>query len=91
MRTSGENTKHEKRESANESAERFCFFPYPRTRDQIDQDVRMGRVYPLADVLFKFLFGKPERAELFLDLLNALMFPDGERAFTQIAFIERER
>ena len=50
-----------------------------------------GRVYPLADVLFKFLFGRPERADLFLDLLNALMFPDGERAFAQIAFIERER
>ena len=45
----------------------------------------------MADVLFKFLFGRPERAELFLDLLNTLMFPNGERAFTQVAFIDRER
>ena len=48
------------------------YFPYRRTRDQIDQDVSRGRVYPLADVLFKFLFGRPERSELFLDLLNAI-------------------
>ena len=61
-----------------------------RTRDQIDQDVSQGWVYPLADILFKFLFGRPERVGLFLDLLNALMFPDGDRAFTQIAFINRE-
>ena len=66
------------------------YSPYRRTRDQIDQDVSRGRVYPLADVLFKFLFGRPERSELFLDLLNALMFPNGERAFTRIVFIDRE-
>ena len=56
----------------NEGAENAGLYDSPcrRTRDQIDQDVRMGRVYPLADVLFKFLFGKPEKAELFLDLLN---------------------
>ena len=68
----------------------FYYSPYRRTREQIDRDVSRGRVYPLADVLFKFLFGRPERAELFLDLLNALMFPNGERAFTQVAFIDRE-
>ena len=47
-------------------------------------------MYPLADVLFKFLFGRPERSELFLNLLNALMFPEGDRAFTQLSFIDRE-
>ena len=78
----------------NEGTENAGLYDFPcrraRTRDRIDQDVSQGRVYPLADVLFKFLFGRPERASLFLDLLNALMFPNGERAFTQIAFINRE-
>ena len=76
----------------NEGTENAGLYDSPcrRTRDQIDQDVSQGRVYPLADVLFKFLFGRPERTGLFLDLLNALMFPDGERSFTQIAFINRE-
>ena len=84
--------KHERREQMNESTENTALYYslYRRTRDQIDQDVRQGRVYPLADVLFKFLFGRPERADLFLDLLNALTFPDGDRAFTQITFIDRE-
>ena len=80
-------------EGGEEKGENALFYsPYQRyrTRAQIDQDVSQGRVYPLADVLFKFLFGRPERAELFFDLLNALMFPDGERAFTQITFIDRE-
>ena len=76
----------------NEIGESSALFysPSHRSREQIDLDVSQGRVYPLADVLFKFLFGRPERAELFLDLLNALMFPNGERAFTQVAFIDRE-
>ena len=93
MRTSGKSAAHERRDPMNETGENAALFYYPRrrSRDQIDRDVSQGRVYPLADVLFKFLFGRPERAELFLDLLNALMFPNGERAFTQVAFIDRER
>ena len=91
-RTSGGNTRHERRDPTNGSEENAAFYysPYRRTQEQIDRDVSQGRVYPLADVLFKFLFGRPERSELFLDLLNALMFPNGEQAFTRIAFIDRE-
>ena len=93
MRTSGKSAARERRDPMNETEENAAFFysTRRRSRDQIDRDVSQGRVYPLADVLFKFLFGRPERAELFLDLLNALMFPNGERAFTQVAFIDRER
>ena len=94
MRTSGKSAAHKARlNEMNEIGENAALFysPRRRSRDQIDRDVSQGRVYPLADVLFKFLFGRPERAELFLDLLNALMFPNGERAFTQVAFIDRER
>ena len=89
---SGKSAAYERRDPMNGSEENAAFYysPYRRTREQIDRDVSRGRVYPLADVLFKFLFGRPERAELFLDLLNALMFPNGERAFTQVAFIDRE-
>jgi len=92
MATNGKSAAHERRDPMNGSEENAAFYysPYRRTRDQIDRDVSRGRVYPLADVLFKFLFGRPERAELFLDLLNALMFPNGERTFTRIAFIDRE-
>ena len=92
MRTSGKNATHERQGPMNRTEENAAFFysPYHRTREQINRDVSQGRVYPLADVLFKFLFGRPERASLFLDLLNALMFPDGERAFTQLSFIDRE-
>ena len=92
MKTSDKSAEHEARNDMNETGEGSTLFysPSHRTREQIDRDVSQGRVYPLADVLFKFLFGRPERAELFLDLLNALMFPNGERAFTQVAFIDRE-
>lgn len=92
MRTSDKSAAHEAQNDMNETGEGSTLFysPSHRSREQIDLDVSQGRVYPLADVLFKFLFGRPERAELFLDLLNALMFPHGERAFTQVAFIDRE-
>ena len=92
MRMSGKNAARERRDPMNETEENAVLFysPRRRSRDQIDWDVSRGRVYPLADVLFKFLFGRPERAELFLDLLNALMFPNGEGAFTRVVFIDRE-
>ena len=93
MRTRGKSAARERRDPMNETEESAALFysPRRRSRDQIDQDVSQGQVYPLADVLFKFPFARPERAELFLDLLNALMFPNRERAFTQVAFIDRER
>ena len=80
MRTSDKSAAHEVQNDMNETGESSTLFysPSHRSREQIDLDVSQGRVYPLADVLFKFLFGRPERAELFLDLLNALMFPHME-------------
>lgn len=78
MKTSDKSAAHETRfNEMNETGESSALFysPSRRSREQIDRDVSQGRVYPLADVLFKFLFGRPERSELFLDLLNALMFP----------------
>ena len=92
MGTGDKSANHERQVHMNgdDGSAALFYSPYRRTREQIDRDVDQGRVYPLADVLFKFLFGRPERSELFLDLLNALMFPDGERAFTQLAFIDRE-
>ena len=74
MRMSGKSAARERRDPMNETEENAVLFypPCRRSRDQIDWDVSQGRVYPLADVLFKFLFGRPERLELFLDLLNTL-------------------
>ena len=57
MATNGKSAAHERRDPMNGSEENAAFYysPYRRTRDQIDRDVSRGRVYPLADVLFKFL------------------------------------
>ncbi len=74
-----------------EKADSDLFYsPRSGTRTQILRDIGRGRVCPLVDVLFKFLFGRPDRSELFLDLLNALVFPDGERAFSSVSFINNE-
>lgn len=60
------------------------------SENEILEDIEQGRVYRLADCYVKFLLGKPERAPLFIDLLNAIIYPDGERLFTAIEYIDRE-
>ena len=72
--------------------EAFSFLPdgVPRTEEQLFADIERGHVFRLADCYVKFLFGKQERAPLFLDLLNAVIYPGGERAFTTIQYVDRE-
>ena len=62
----------------------------PRNERELERDLEQGRVYRLNDKFFKFAFGKPERKALFLDLINSIIFPDSESAFTDITFVDRE-
>ena len=60
------------------------------TDEQIEEELDQGRVYRLNDRFFKFLFGLEERKHLFLDLVNALVFPDGSAGFTDFEYASRE-
>ena len=58
--------------------------------EQVREDLDSGRVYRLNDRFFKFLFGGEDRKHLFLDLVNALVFPDGSTGFTGFEYTNRE-
>ena len=58
--------------------------------EQVREDLDSGRVYRLNDRFFKFLFGGADRKHLFLDLVNALVFPDGSTGFTGFEYTNRE-
>ena len=65
MKTSDKSAAHETRfNEMNETGESSALFysPSRRSREQIDRDVSQGRVYPLADVLFKWAAGAVPRA-----------------------------
>ena len=60
------------------------------TDRQLEEELDKGRVYRLNDHFFKFLFGREDRKTLFLDLVNALIFPDGAAGFTGFEYANRE-
>ena len=62
----------------------------PVTEGQIEAELEQGRIYRLNDRFFKFLFGREERKPLFLDLVNAFVFPDGSGSFTDLKYANRE-
>ena len=57
------------------------------TEHQAEEELETGRVYRLNDRFFKFLFGGEDRKHLFLDLVNALVLPDGSTGFTENNFL----
>jgi predicted transposase/invertase (TIGR01784 family) len=63
----------------------------PKTRQQLEEDADRGKVVRLFDSVFKYVFCKEERSPIFLDLVNAIVFPNGERQFTKVRFIDREK
>ena len=67
---------------------------YPKmaslTDRQLEEELDRGRVYRLNDHFFKFLFGREDRKTLFLDLVNALIFPDGAAGFSGFEYANRE-
>ena len=62
----------------------------PATDRQAEEALETGRVFRLNDRFFKFLFGGADRKHLFLDLVNALVFPDGSTGFTGFEYTNRE-
>lgn len=62
----------------------------PLTEEQLEEELDRGRVYRLNDRFFKFLFGREERKPLLLDLVNAIVFPDGQAGFTGFDYANRE-
>ena len=62
----------------------------PVTEGQIEADLERGKIYRLNDRFFKFLLGREDRKPLFLDLVNALVFPDGSAGFTGLEYANRE-
>ena len=62
----------------------------PVTEQQVEEELARGRIYRLNDRFFKFLFGREERKPLFLDLVNAFVFPDGSGSFTDLKYANRE-
>ena len=45
----------------------------------------------LLDSLFKYVFCREERKDVFLDMVNAFVFPEGEGAFKELHFLDREK
>lgn len=69
----------------------YTFMPQmPITEEQLERDLNAGKVFRLTDAYFKFVFGREDRSALFIDLLNAIVFPDGERVFSKAEFLNRE-
>ena len=59
-------------------------------KQQIENDIANKRYNPMNDVLFKFIFGKDERKNITIDLLNAILNRTGNRAIRDIQFKNSE-
>ena len=57
---------------------------------QIENDIAHKRYNPMNDVLFKFIFGRDERKNITLDLLNAILNRTGKKAIKDIHFKNSE-
>ncbi|WP_297963832.1 Rpn family recombination-promoting nuclease/putative transposase, partial [uncultured Anaerovibrio sp.] len=60
------------------------------TKQQIENDIANKRYNPMNDVLFKFIFGRDERKNITIDLLNAILNRTGEQAIKDIQFKNSE-
>ena len=56
------------------------------TQRQIENDIANKRYNPMNDVLFKFIFGREERKNITIDLLNAILDRTGKQAIKDIQF-----
>jgi len=59
-------------------------------KQQIENDIANKRYNPMNDVLFKFIFGRDERKNITIDLLNAILNRTGEQAIKDIHFKNSE-
>lgn len=60
------------------------------TQQQIENDIANKRYNPMNDVLFKFIFGRDERKNITIDLLNAILNRTGKQAIRDIQFKNSE-
>ena len=59
-------------------------------QQQVENDIANKIYNPMNDVLFKFIFGKDERKNITIDLLNAILNRTGKQAITDIQFKNSE-
>ena len=59
-------------------------------QQQIEKDIANKRYNPMNDVLFKFIFGRDERKNITIDLLNAILNRTGKQAIKDIQFKNSE-
>ncbi|MDR2528762.1 MAG: Rpn family recombination-promoting nuclease/putative transposase, partial [Synergistaceae bacterium] len=62
----------------------------PKDTQQVDKEFKEGKVRRLSDSLFKFVFCKKNNSSVFLDMVNALVYPDGGGVFKKAKFLDRE-
>ncbi len=55
-------------------------------KKQIENDIANKRYNPMNDVLFKFIFGRDERKNITIDLLNAILNRTGKQTIKDIQF-----
>ena len=60
------------------------------TQRQIENDIANKRYNPMNDVLFKFIFGREERKNITIDLLNAILDRTDKQAIKDIQFKNSE-
>ncbi|MDR2529570.1 MAG: Rpn family recombination-promoting nuclease/putative transposase [Synergistaceae bacterium] len=60
-----------------------------KEQKQSTRDVVLNR--RLLDSLFKYVFCREERKDVFLDMVNAFVYPEGEGAFEELHFLDREK
>ena len=73
-----------------EEAEVPAFLKFAKNEAELKTKLDQGKIYRLNDKFFKYLFGTPKHKSTFLSLLNNIVFPDGENAFSDLTYIERE-
>ncbi|WP_027396252.1 Rpn family recombination-promoting nuclease/putative transposase [Anaerovibrio lipolyticus] len=59
-------------------------------QQQVENDIANKIYNPMNDVLFKFIFGKDERKNITIDLLNAILNRTGKQAIKDIQFKNSE-
>ena len=64
---------------------------FPKTERQLQEDWEKGKINRLFDSVFKFIFCKERSMALFIDMANAFVFPNHERAFRSARLIDREQ
>jgi predicted transposase/invertase (TIGR01784 family) len=61
----------------------------PKTRDDAVERLKQGRLFRLLDSIVKFLLARPESEAICRDFLNAAIFPEGHREFTNTELLDR--